>query len=554
MTTVGFVPQDDPGDKDLIKTFDYLQSSSNPLSDGESSKLHKFRAECREFSAHLTTSCQEIQDQIQHLTHKLAEMHSIRAFKDHQAKTCSAILSEVRSLPVELLTEIFWHCLPAMPYPDPRNAPLLLCQVTSSWREIVLRLPQMWNNLWFPFGFNTYKIGGQLSFKSAELLTKLWFKRAQDLPITLSLNACNSAATDHFSRLLPAVSGSLTHLNLYSQDQFFPVHTVFQKAIVGFSNLESINISAMSISEFDVRLFPPFPNLRRVTFDYSPAHLILVPLAWAQIHYLCTPGLIFPLPLHLWRGLLRKCASLQEGVFVIRAPLTLPGDVQSPSRSTSSPSDTTFRKLANVKLDIYGSTSLSSLFNGFIFPVLKSLRIYATQDCFEWNNYTTFAANLTGLTHLTLWNVTIAVADLISILHSNHSLESLHLNTDYDEMDVQGLLATLTLNHTEIQATQYISPKLKDLSLQCPQFTDTASLLLVARRLIQSRMHLPNDILRSAMERCFILTLYFTHIIGNQSSSEAIENLKAAFFSSSKDTDAHRRIRIQGVYRGFRIP
>src|SRR6266550_9379711 len=46
----------------------------------------------------------------------------------------------------EILTEIFWNCVPRVADPEgwmsSKNAPLLLCRVCSSWRSIVLDTPR----------------------------------------------------------------------------------------------------------------------------------------------------------------------------------------------------------------------------------------------------------------------------------------------------------------------------------------------------------------------------------------------------------------------------
>lgn len=53
------------------------------------------------------------------------------------------------SLPVEMLVEIFNLCLPQTDFiiPNLTEAPLLLCNVCQSWRQIALSRPSLWSSL-----------------------------------------------------------------------------------------------------------------------------------------------------------------------------------------------------------------------------------------------------------------------------------------------------------------------------------------------------------------------------------------------------------------------
>ncbi|KAF8152014.1 hypothetical protein K438DRAFT_1433339, partial [Mycena galopus ATCC 62051] len=52
----------------------------------------------------------------------------------------------VLTLPNEVISMIFVHCLPAhgRVRPSPRRAPLLLAQICTLWREIALSTGQLW--------------------------------------------------------------------------------------------------------------------------------------------------------------------------------------------------------------------------------------------------------------------------------------------------------------------------------------------------------------------------------------------------------------------------
>ncbi|KAH7913184.1 hypothetical protein BJ138DRAFT_978325, partial [Hygrophoropsis aurantiaca] len=58
-------------------------------------------------------------------------------------------ISPLRSFPVELLQEIFKHCLPNARYicPSPRQAPLLLGQICRRWRAIAHATSELWTSI-----------------------------------------------------------------------------------------------------------------------------------------------------------------------------------------------------------------------------------------------------------------------------------------------------------------------------------------------------------------------------------------------------------------------
>ncbi|KAJ7638285.1 hypothetical protein FB45DRAFT_1023091 [Roridomyces roridus] len=63
-----------------------------------------------------------------------------------QAK-CDKIVYPVLSLPAEVTSEIFSHCVEPLSDPSPSTAPLLLTRICRQWREIALASPPLWRSL-----------------------------------------------------------------------------------------------------------------------------------------------------------------------------------------------------------------------------------------------------------------------------------------------------------------------------------------------------------------------------------------------------------------------
>jgi len=70
-----------------------------------------------------------------------------------RSKTHKEALCFVKSIPKQVLSEIFMHCLPRASYPaeyaqpDVTIAPMLLCHICSSWRRVALDTPWLWAEL-----------------------------------------------------------------------------------------------------------------------------------------------------------------------------------------------------------------------------------------------------------------------------------------------------------------------------------------------------------------------------------------------------------------------
>ncbi|KAJ7682983.1 hypothetical protein B0H17DRAFT_1074881 [Mycena rosella] len=104
----------------------------------------------------------------------------------------------VLTLPVEIVDEIFLHCLPILPHPDgsswtwaceslppaTNEVPLLLSSICSAWRAIALSSPSLWTSL--ALHFESVPSYSQASHDRASLC-QTWLSRSRELPLHLSL-------------------------------------------------------------------------------------------------------------------------------------------------------------------------------------------------------------------------------------------------------------------------------------------------------------------------------------------------------------------------------
>ncbi|KAJ7460614.1 hypothetical protein FB451DRAFT_1269684 [Mycena latifolia] len=77
------------------------------------------------------------------------KQHSI-VQKADGALTFAPINRFALTLPSEITSEIFLHCLPDTEFvePDPSSAPLLLCYICREWRQIALATARLWGSLY----------------------------------------------------------------------------------------------------------------------------------------------------------------------------------------------------------------------------------------------------------------------------------------------------------------------------------------------------------------------------------------------------------------------
>ncbi|KAF8180588.1 hypothetical protein BJ912DRAFT_907185, partial [Pholiota molesta] len=93
-----------------------------------------------------------------------------------------SIKSPIGMVPYDVLLEILVHCLPLedrfeIRQPNTKIAPLLLCQICTSWRTIALATPILWSHLSFCFTLRVFP--GEWAFFRNEIEFIRWWKKHQ---------------------------------------------------------------------------------------------------------------------------------------------------------------------------------------------------------------------------------------------------------------------------------------------------------------------------------------------------------------------------------------
>ncbi|KAK6981527.1 F-box domain-containing protein [Favolaschia claudopus] len=92
-------------------------------------------------------------------------------------------------LPFELISAIFILCLPLhrRVRAHPNKAPLNLASICTQWRTIALGTPELWASIFLEFSDSYGYDSSQTDSVVAALTMALWFTRASDHPLSISL-------------------------------------------------------------------------------------------------------------------------------------------------------------------------------------------------------------------------------------------------------------------------------------------------------------------------------------------------------------------------------
>ena len=125
-------------------------------------------------------------------------------------KQHTIILSAVRRLPVELLSEIFIFSLPndwKDEIHDFRRAVMLPASVCRYWRNVALSTPRLWNSISFWLGDETVQAA-----QAKVDLARLWIARSGGLLLSIHMRAWRDDDPNH-----PAPSGSHPVINVIAE-------------------------------------------------------------------------------------------------------------------------------------------------------------------------------------------------------------------------------------------------------------------------------------------------------------------------------------------------
>lgn len=87
--------------------------------------------------------------EIERLESIICALYDQRSALSEEIEAHRALISPFHQLPLDVVWEIFAHCLPTHPI-TPSSSPLLLGRICSAWKSITLPTPRLWASLHIP--------------------------------------------------------------------------------------------------------------------------------------------------------------------------------------------------------------------------------------------------------------------------------------------------------------------------------------------------------------------------------------------------------------------
>ncbi|KAJ6499315.1 hypothetical protein C8R45DRAFT_864802 [Mycena sanguinolenta] len=368
-------------------------------SDEDFQRIHGLLKEPRMEAAALSAEIERLRTLIHRLIEKRDNLEGF--IHAHEA-----LISPVRRLPADIMSEIFTACIPANrnAIMSAAEAPLLLCRVCQSWRSVALSTPRLWASLHIVAHGNVREAGPDSKLQKVIKAIHSWLSRAGVLPLSISLvRSWTSKEVDFRPFLETLISYSSRwkriRFELETSSSFYPLVTL-SPSDVPMLEIVSMDGFKTSDEETDDRMmsFLGSASLRTLFFRHMASSFFTFPLPWNQLRHLSLEDEINPPQLTLAQALemLRQCPNL-ETCF-----LTLTGldDTSLSTGGHHSVRMDRLRRLCISLMYVRRGASTTDFLNHLDVPNLKSLE-YAAEDVAGFS-FTSFLASLKCLECLRL--------------------------------------------------------------------------------------------------------------------------------------------------------
>jgi len=255
-------------------------------------------------------------EKVQSILDGLRDKH--RALSD-EIEAHRALISPIRQLPLDVLGEIFVHCLP-----EGRNAvmsseeaPILLGRICSAWRSITLSTPRLWATLHIPTPTQVNKTGQGPAQPDPTFIAKMerrreaaweWISRSGESPISISICTPTHVyypplQTSNINTFEAAIAQILPSSHRWKKVEIRAAEDSFtrlqQLAEDDVPLLESLVIASGSlthawdpIASNPVGRWTEFSGLlsarklRKLSLSYFKEDLLSLPVRWSQLTHL----------------------------------------------------------------------------------------------------------------------------------------------------------------------------------------------------------------------------------------------------------------------------
>ncbi|RDB23560.1 hypothetical protein Hypma_008887 [Hypsizygus marmoreus] len=336
----------------------------------------------------------------------------------------------IHQLPLEVIREIFVHCLTCDRAPNNKLAPLLLCHVCSMWRNLALSTPQLWSEL------SMLCLQGDVAkaMRTFTNATELWFRcvgRHCPFSYTVRLPRGATAHAPGKSLLFP-LPPSIYKLDLTMEDDSqLTEYAYLQTEAPAFLVTAKIAILHESPLSLAMRDFPfdSAPRLRNLMLDVAGDGLPIrvTPAPWKLLTQLILGR---DIQLKAWHKIIRQCPLLKLCSVELDVPFLLVPPTNLPVM--------TFNHLEDLTLLFSSGAFLDAAVAGLSFPALTSLHLSCEDDvAFDLTSESTLRIFRDAqLTYLTLRQGQTESDDLYNVLEITNTLTSLDITCDSFFLDL----------------------------------------------------------------------------------------------------------------------
>lgn len=292
----------------------------------------------------------------QHLEHRSQLVEILTRYQ--------VVLAPHKRLPVEILQQIFRYVCQGYndSFPRYQDPPLLLCRVCSSWRFVIINMPEIWKSLHF-FTGHPYSRSQKLD------IVRLWFSRAGSLDLSLTLTDevedTERHGVDFLKGVIAPFSKQFIYLHLvlptYQIQGFFSLPPGSLDALEAL-HVVNLKVTMPSIPQWTSSL--TLPSLRRLRLHLNP---LLDPkvfvMPWHQLEiFQCDSNLQLEDCHHLLLNC-QKLTMFHVRIYGIKYTTPFPYEIHLPH-------------LINLSVYLCDKESYDLFFLPLILPSLRSLTLY----------------------------------------------------------------------------------------------------------------------------------------------------------------------------------
>ena len=185
--------------------------------------------------------------------------------------------------PREIIAEIFSNCLEHHVRMSSGNVPLLLCRVSSSWRELALTIPQLWASI----NINL-RHSNDVDPSTCAHIANAWLERSGTLPLTVAIGYFRRTKSPVLDAVLSIVCSYSSRWQNVAINSWVPVSF---PQLGSLPLLRSFHLRASNSSPIIGFPFSRCPRLTQLSWPYPLDPLTHTQILGNQLSHVCLPGM-----------------------------------------------------------------------------------------------------------------------------------------------------------------------------------------------------------------------------------------------------------------------